>query len=137
MSDVRDFTLENAAVIGGITNDLERREAEHRQEWQNGDIKEVDGYKVTEFNQEIFNHSVGKNVRCMAPTLGTESFSAMLTPAHKGPYQKNAQKHPPSHIPEFADRNKVREADTIDMMGDVVKGLEGKHLPYRNLIARA
>ena len=32
---------------GGITNDLDRRESEHRQKWPNGHIKKV-GRKTTE-----------------------------------------------------------------------------------------
>ena len=34
-------------VHGGITNDLERRETEHQQEWPSGHIKQV-GNKTTE-----------------------------------------------------------------------------------------
>ena len=34
-------------VHGGITNDLERREVEHQQEWPKGHIKQV-GRKTTE-----------------------------------------------------------------------------------------
>ncbi len=34
-------------VHGGITNDLERREAEHKQKWPDGHIKQV-GRKTTE-----------------------------------------------------------------------------------------
>ena len=43
--------------------------------------------------------------------------------------------HVDRYVGEFAGRHNDREADTIDMMSGVVKGLEGKHLPYRDLIA--
>lgn len=35
------FKEENKIVHGGITNDLERRESEHKQKWQNGHIFKV------------------------------------------------------------------------------------------------
>jgi len=37
----------NRIVHGGITNDLERREMEHQQEWPGGHIKQV-GRRTTE-----------------------------------------------------------------------------------------
>ncbi len=46
MSKKRDtykyqFKVGNKIVHGGITNDLERREAEHKQEWPKGHISKV------------------------------------------------------------------------------------------------
>jgi predicted GIY-YIG superfamily endonuclease len=36
-----DFKLGNKIVHSGITNDLDRREQEHKQRWPNGHIKKV------------------------------------------------------------------------------------------------
>ena len=41
------FKTGNKIVHGGITNDLERREQEHKQKWPKGHIKQV-GHKTTE-----------------------------------------------------------------------------------------
>ena len=41
------FKVENKVMHGGITNDLARREAEHRQKWPKGHIKQV-GRRTTE-----------------------------------------------------------------------------------------
>ncbi len=41
------FKVGNKIVHGGITNDLERREQEHQQEYSNGHIKQV-GRRTTE-----------------------------------------------------------------------------------------
>ena len=41
------FKVGNRIVHGGITNDIKRREAEHKQRWPKGHIKQV-GAKVTE-----------------------------------------------------------------------------------------
>ena len=35
------FKIGNKIVHGGITNDLERREQEHKREWPNGHIRQV------------------------------------------------------------------------------------------------
>lgn len=52
MAKLRDtykyyFKKEKKIVHGGITDDLERREQEHQQEWPTGHIKQV-GRKTTE-----------------------------------------------------------------------------------------
>ena len=52
MSKPRDtykyhYKIRNKIVHGGITNDLERRESEHKQKWPDGHIKQV-GRKTTE-----------------------------------------------------------------------------------------
>ena len=41
------FKVGNKIVHGGITKDLERREAEHQEKWPGGHIKKV-GKKTTE-----------------------------------------------------------------------------------------
>ena len=41
------FKVGNKIVHGGITNDLERREREHKQEYPDGHIKQV-GHRTTE-----------------------------------------------------------------------------------------
>ena len=41
------YKVGNKVMHGGITNDLERREAEHQEKWPTGHIKQV-GNKTTE-----------------------------------------------------------------------------------------
>ncbi len=41
------FKVGNKIVHGGLTTDLERREAEHQQKWPKGHIKQI-GIKTTE-----------------------------------------------------------------------------------------
>tara|TARA_B100000315_G_scaffold129218_1_gene118877 strand:+ start:418 stop:615 length:198 start_codon:yes stop_codon:yes gene_type:complete len=41
------FKVGNKIVHGGITNDLERREDEHKQKWSKGHIKQI-GRKTSE-----------------------------------------------------------------------------------------
>ena len=71
----------------------------------------------------------------MAHTNGVESFWYMLKRGYNGTFHHFSEKHLDRYVGEFAGRHNDREADTIDMMGAMVTGLEGKHLSYRDLIA--
>ena len=55
----------------------------------------------------------------------------MLKRGYNGTFHHFSEKHLDRYVGEFAGRHNDREADTIDMMGAMVTGLEGKHLPYR------
>ena len=44
-------------------------------------------------------------------------------------------KHLHRYLDEFAGRQNVRENDTIDQLGAMVEGMEGKRLRYQELIA--
>ena len=59
----------------------------------------------------------------------------MLKRGYQGTFHHFSEKHMDRYVSEFAGRHNDREADTIDMMGAMVAGLEGKHVPYRDLIA--
>ena len=59
----------------------------------------------------------------------------MLKRAHKGVYHKISPKHLQRYVDEFAGRHDLRERDTVDQMQNVVAGMVGKRLMYRELIA--
>ena len=84
---------------------------------------------------ESVRHSAGEYVRGEAHTQGIESFWAMLKRAHKGTFHKMPPKHLNRYISEFTARHNLREADTIDIMGAIADGGNGKRLRYRELIA--
>ena len=92
-------------------------------------------YKGMPFDHEAVRHSVGEYVRDMAHTNGIESFWSMLKRAHKGVYHKISPKHLQRYVNEFSGRHGIRERDTIDQMNDVVAGMIGKRLMYRDLVA--
>ena len=71
----------------------------------------------------------------MAHTNGMESFWATLKRAHKGVYHKISEKHLGRYVRQFAGKHNVRDADTIRQMQNVVAGMVGKRLMYRDLIA--
>ena len=70
----------------------------------------------------------------MAHTNGIESFWATLKRAHKGVYHKISPKHLDRYAQQFAGKHNARERNTIEQMEDVVAGMIGKRLMYRDLI---
>ena len=81
-------------------------------------------------------HSVGEWVDGMAHVNGLESFWAMLKRGYHGTYHKMSAKHLQRYVNEFSGRHNVRSLDTIDQMGRIAQGMNGKRLSYRQLITR-
>ena len=92
-------------------------------------------YRGMPFDHASVRHSVGEYVDGMAHTNGIESFWSMLKRAHKGVYHKISPKHLQRYVDEFAGRHGIREQDTITQMQNVVAGMAGKRLSYRELVA--
>ena len=90
-------------------------------------------------NHQAVAHSAGEYVRYLdgvkVHTNGVESFWSMLKRAHKGTFHRLSAKHLQRYVSEFAGRHNIRELDTIDQMADVVAGLVGRRLLYRDLTA--
>ena len=93
-------------------------------------------YKGMPFEHESVKHSVGEYVSGMAHTNGIESFWATLKRAHKGVYHKISEKHLDRYVRQFAGKHNAREDATIMQMQNVVAGMVGKRLMYRDLIAK-
>ena len=90
-------------------------------------------YNGLPFDHESVNHSAGEYVRMMAHTNGIESFWSMLKRGYQGTFHHMSEKHLDRYVTEFAGRHNVRDADTLDQMRSVVKGMIGKELTYRQL----
>ena len=84
---------------------------------------------------EAVNHSASEYVRGDVHTNGVESFWSMLKRAHKGTFHKMSPKHLNRYVSEFAAKHNLRDLDTLDLMGTVVIGMDGKSLKYDALIA--
>ncbi len=87
------------------------------------------------YDHHAVNHSVGEYVRGQAHTNGIESFWSMLKRGYQGTYHKMSEKHLQRYVAEFAQRHNIREAGTLDQMGDVFAGMIGQRLMYKDLIS--
>ena len=93
------------------------------------------GYKGIRMHHEAVKHSVGEYVRDQAHTNGIESFWSMLKRGYVGTYHQISPKHLHRYICEFAGRHNVRQLDTIDQMGELARGMQGKRLTLAALTA--
>ena len=88
-----------------------------------------------DFNHESVRHSVKEYVHGQAHTNGIESFWSMLKRGYHGTYHSMSPKHLQRYVGEFAGRHNIRPLDTIDQMSEMVRGMDGKRLRYRDLVA--
>lgn len=100
---------------------------------------DTSAYGGTGREHETVKHSAAEYVRYLEGatihTNGVESFWSMLKRAHKGTFHRLSPKHLQRYVSEFAGRHNIRELDTIDQMRIIAKGLEGKRLRFKDLIA--
>ena len=87
------------------------------------------------FEHESVNHSHLEYVRGQVHTNGIESLWSMLKRGYVGTYHQMSAKHVHRYVREFAGRQNIREFDTLTQMALIAKGLDGKLLHYRDLIA--
>ena len=92
-------------------------------------------YEGLPFPHESVKHSVGEYVKNQAHVNGVESFWSMLKRGYHGTYHKMSAKHLQKCVNEFSGRHNVRSLDTLDQMSKMAKGMDGKRLRYRDLIA--
>lgn len=86
-------------------------------------------------NHESVNHSVGEYVRGKVYTNGIESFWALLQRGYTGIFHWFSSKHMHRYVSEFAGRLNIRDYDTVQMMAMQAKGMAGRRLTYKALIA--
>ena len=88
-----------------------------------------------EYRHNYVQHSVGTYVIEDTHTNGIESFWSMLKRGYVGTYHKMSEKHLQRYVDEFTGRHNARKLDTLEQMRRVVRGLVGKRLQYKELIA--
>ena len=86
-----------------------------------------------DFEHKAVRHSIKEFVREQAHTNGIESFWSMLKRGYHGTYHRMSKKHLVRYVGEFEGRHNIREADTIDQMAAIVRGMGGKRLTYKEL----
>ena len=78
---------------------------------------------------------LGRNTYRMPSMHAVESFWSMLKPAHEGTFREISPKHLNRYLTEFAGKHNVRDSGTLAQMTALARGLVGKRLTYRDLIA--
>ena len=92
-------------------------------------------YLGLHFKHGTVNHSVGEYVNEAASTNGIESFWALLKRGYHGTFHHVSEKHLGRYVREFAGRHNIRDLDTIAQMSILARGMVGKRLRYRDLMA--
>ena len=90
---------------------------------------------LSDYSHGSVNHSAQEYVRGQVHTNGIESLWSMLKRGYVGTYHKMSPKHMSRYVREFAGRQNIRDLDTLAQMSFIAKGLDGKLLHYRDLIA--
>lgn len=93
------------------------------------------GYSKVRNRHQTVKHSVSQYINGQAHTNGIESFWALLKRGYHGTYHHMSEKHLNRYVQEFSGRYNQRELDTIKQMECIARGLAGKRLKYRELVA--
>ena len=96
---------------------------------------EAIAYEGMPHHHETIKHSASEYVRGRAHTNRIELFWSVLQRGYIGVYHKMSPKHFQRYVAEFSGRHNDRESDTIDQMGNLVRGMAGKRLTCEELIA--
>ena len=96
---------------------------------------EWSGYKNIPRHHYYVSHDEKEYVRDTISTNGIESLWACFKRAYKGIYHKMSRKHMQRYVNEFCGRLNMRGLKLEDKLGRMVRGMDGKPLPYKVLIA--
>lgn len=87
------------------------------------------------FRHRSVNHSIGEYVKDVDVHTNTvESLWSMFKRGFVGVYHRMSFKHMHRYVNEFAGRKNIRELDTMEQMGIVLRGMEHKRLRFRDLV---
>ena len=85
------------------------------------------------FKHRSVQHGARQYVKGPFHTNGIESFWSMLKRGFVGTFHHWSAKHTQRYANEFACRATMRDLDTIDIMGEIVKRSVGRRLTYQEL----
>ena len=134
----RETNRVSATVIQGTTQEeLEGFIQDHVKPGSTVYTDDHGGYNRLwlDFEHASVRHSVREFVKGQAHTNGIESFWAVLKRGYYGTYHRMSAKHLQRYVDEFSGRHNMRCLDTIDQMKVMAKGMDGKRLRYRDLVA--
>lgn len=132
----RETRQVRAAVVEGTDSDTLQGFVEDRTD--KGATVYTDehtAYKGMAFHHESVKHSVGEYVRDQAHVNGMESFWSLLKRGYHGTFHHLSKKHLDRYVQEFSGRHNIRDLDTVAQMTVLARGMIGKRLRYKDLIA--
>lgn len=86
-------------------------------------------------HHEFVSHSNREYVRGEVSTQSIDSAWAILKRRHKGTHHWFSRKHLHRYVHELAGRHNLRPLPTVERMAALARGLTGKRLSYRELVA--
>ena len=86
------------------------------------------------YNHDYVKHGAREYVRDDVHTNSIESFWALFRRGYYGTYHQMSRKHLHRYVNEFTGRQNARGHDELVQMAALVKGMEGRTLPYKQLI---
>ncbi|MCY3886408.1 MAG: transposase [Chloroflexi bacterium] len=88
-----------------------------------------------EFKHRAVQHAAGTYVIFDTHTNGIDGFWSQLKRGYHGTYTHWSVKHTARYLDEFTGRANARAEDTVDQMAAIAKGMVGKRLRFRELVA--
>lgn len=138
-------------VVGARERATKRVTAQHLPKREHGNIRrfvcdttdpdavvytdEWGGYKKIPRHHYHVNHSEKEYVRDTISTNGIESLWACLKRSYKGVYYYMSPKHMQRYVNECCGRLNMRGLKLEDKLGRLIRGMDGKPLPYAVLTA--
>ena len=121
-------------VVGTVTAEVLRAFVErHRNDHTVLYTDESAAYESLK-NHAAVKHHIKEFVRGQIHTNGIESFWSMLKRGYVGTYHRMSFEHLRRYATEFEARHNCRPYDTIDQIAMMVRGAEGRVLPYDQLV---
>ncbi|MDE2928128.1 MAG: transposase [Acidobacteriota bacterium] len=84
-------------------------------------------------NHAALNDSAGQYVDGDVTTNGIESLWTLFKRAYWGTWHWVYHTHLQAYLNEFTGRLNQRRLSTLEAMGEIVRGMDGKRLTYRDL----
>ena len=118
---------EKGGVMAFIRDNTDEDAIIYTDEWS--------GYKNLPRHHYHVSHENKEYVRDTISTNGIESIWACFKRAYKGIYHHMSPKHMQRYVNECCGRLNMRSLKMEDKLGQVVRGMDGKPLPYAVLTA--
>ena len=133
-----DGARDEPAWVGGVLHAGHSRIAGLRPLRPGGEIDMTEYALFFESGGPVFGEGYIASVRVHGRALATydeEDAWSLLKRAYHGTYHKMSPRHLHRYVTELNGRYNDRQLRTIERMGHIARGMVGKRLRYRELVA--